>query len=410
MLAAEEQQQKHPSDDSTIPKYRIRSLYKFVPLIELESLQEELDQVFRANGARGNILLAPEGINGTLCYPLTDEDDDSDSDVFWDYLSNHAQLGAVATTAVDGEVRLRPMQTTVTWSNRQVFYRLKIKRKSEIVTLGLPVDAPVVVDPTRLVGQHVAPGPEWDRLIMDPDVLVIDTRNKYEVELGTFEHAVHPNTDHFRQFPDWLHTTFSSPPSETKKKTPKAVAMFCTGGIRCEKATSHVLASGLLPPQVPVYHLEGGILSYLLQKEQDKTPSKFKGECYVFDQRVAVGTTEDGRVTETERYTACFACRRPQSPDDRTHPDYKEGLSCRTCKDARSDRQKLRSEERQRQIQLLDGDQQHFHDPKEIVFEGKLKAEEEAVIVGCNVLVRLDLPRESECGRAEKRLWALTVS
>lgn len=264
----------------------------------------------------------------------------------------------------------------------------------------------------------VPPGKEWDELCDDPDVVVIDTRNKYEYDIGTFENAINPNTDNFRQFPDWLHrfaeackTADDSSESEAEhvhrqkqpcvmnskmsetvnenlhpintvhnarnsnpvpdedlpivRKKPKAVAMFCTGGIRCEKSTSYTIAANVFPKDIPVYHLEGGVLAYL-EAHPDEKQSKWKGECFVFDQRVAV--THGLKPSTT--YHACYGCRRPISLDDMKRPDFVEGVSCRYCKDVASEKQRNRFQERQKQIELsqIKGCR-HIHDPKEVTSE-----------------------------------------
>lgn len=246
----------------------------------------------------------------------------------------------------------------------------------------------------------------------DPDVVVIDTRNKYEYDIGTFENAINPNTDNFRQFPDWLHRfaeackvadsdsegedvdskkqpcVMNSEKSQSAdehvhpinnvnnarnsnpvpdedmpivRKKPKAVAMFCTGGIRCEKSTSYTIAANVFPKDIPVYHLEGGVLAYL-EAHPDEEKSKWKGECFVFDQRVAV--THGLKPSNT--YHACYGCRRPISLDDMKRSDFIEGVCCRYCKDIASEKQRNRFQERQKQVELSQSKGcRHIHDPKE---------------------------------------------
>jgi len=295
-----------------------------------------------------------------------------------------------------------------------------------------------IVNPNGLVGTYVKPGEDWDRLLLDPDVVVIDTRNRYEVEIGTFENAISPDTDNFNQFPQWLQrfsstcqnveshgnnstaltdgqgdehdatvpcnnaeqprlpsqcainsnsisTNYNSPNTRTSNittntnarstkpvpttsmpivtKKPKAVAMFCTGGIRCEKATSYALASKLFPPDVPIYHLEGGILSYLDSHPNADEGSRWKGECFVFDQRVAL----THGLRSSEAYNSCHGCRRPVRREDKIGEDYLQGVYCSQCKGEMTERQKTRFEERERQMELAQElGHTHIHDPKEI--------------------------------------------
>lgn len=263
----------------------------------------------------------------------------------------------------------------------------------------------------------------WDELCDDPEVVVIDTRNKYEIDIGTFEHAISPNTDNFRQFPDWLHRfakacqevdngndgdgvddekkngnekkceidkerqcvinrnctdgtansnstnivqdarNLNPVPEEQMpiiKRKPKAVAMFCTGGIRCEKSTSYTLAAKVFPKDVPIYHLEGGVLAYL-DSHPDENQSKWKGECFVFDQRVSV----THGLKASSKYHICHACRKPIPKEDMQGDDFVEGISCKYCKDIATDKQKARYEERQKQIEIAKKKGTvHIHDPK----------------------------------------------
>lgn len=384
-------------------RVKVLALYKFVqiPNDELEELQKEVDGRLRNGDARGTILLAKEGINGTICYPHSNE-----GDGIIDYLQNHRYFMG--------------LRTRTSFVDSFIFHRLKVKLKKEIVTIGGDNDGPneylepvgemvsCAVDPCKIVGNYVKPGKEWDDLLDDPNVVVIDTRNKYEIEIGTFENAISPNTDNFRQFPDWLHRfakaceAAESNSSDTNercvlnsqkvnldfekersiyfdnmnarnlepvpddempivKKKPKAVAMFCTGGIRCEKSTSYTIAAKVFPPDIPIYHLDGGVLAYL-DSHPDGKQSKWKGECFVFDQRVAV--THGLQPSST--YTACHACRRPITKADMERDDYVKGISCKHCKDGATEEQKLRFKERQKQIELAEKKgMKHIHDAKE---------------------------------------------
>lgn len=293
--------------------HRILALYKFVsPKLEqssLKSLQENLESFCLSQNVLGTLILSTEGINGTICYPSSDKDE-------------------VLTML---QANFPGLRTRLSWDSRCVFPRLRIKIKSQIVTLGN-----IDVDPTAAVGEYIKPGEEWDRLLNDPDCVVVDARNDYEVKLGTFAGAVNPHTNNFNEFPEWLAN------SEALMSS-KKIAMFCTGGIRCEKASS--LAKKLFPDK-PVYHLEGGILAYL--DHVPEAQSTFQGECYVFDKRVAV----THGLRPSEYYVACFACRQPLSPEDREESTYKEGISCKYCVDAATDKQKQRFEDRNRQIEL----------------------------------------------------------
>lgn len=307
--------------------YQILALYKFVtpkiPQEELKPLQQEIETECRNAHARGCILVAPEGVNGTICYPQDDQ-----------VLLNFFQE------------KFPGLRFRVSFDNRPVFTRLKIKIKQEIVTLSCDID------PTQRVGTYVPPGPEWNKLLQDPDCLVIDTRNEYEVRVGTFQNAVNPHTQNFKELPEWME-------QQAQQQKPKSIAMFCTGGIRCEKATSLALASNVFP-NVPVRHLEGGILGYLDTVSEQE--SLYQGECYVFDQRVAV----THGLVPTTKYTQCHACRNPLLWQDKERDDYVEGVSCRYCVDSITEKKRMRQEERQRQIELAEKlGTPHLYDPKE---------------------------------------------
>jgi UPF0176 protein len=385
-------------------RHIVLALYKFVtiPEEEIPSLQIEVDAKLRSINAKGTILLAAEGINGTICYPEKDTGGPS-HDSLQDYLQNHQYFMGLRTRS--------------SYTDSAVFHRLKVKIKKEIVTVGgdasetdeskKPIGymSKCTIDPTKVVGTYVPPGEEWDALCDDPDVVVIDTRNKYEIDIGTFENAINPNTDNFRQFPDWLHRfatackeagsecesesdasqqekkhcVLSSKSERTDnarnpnpvpdeempvvRKQPKAVAMFCTGGIRCEKSTSYTIAANVFPKDIPVYHLDGGVLAYL-DAHPDEKKSKWRGECFVFDQRVAV----THGLKPSSKYNTCHACRRPISTDDMERPDYMKGVCCRYCKDVVTEKQLKRFEERQKQVELAEvKGSLHIHDPKDVL-------------------------------------------
>lgn len=288
----------------------ITTFYLFTPLPDYRDLREPLLDVCLRQGVKGTILLAGEGINGTVAGP--------------------AEGVAAMIAWLRSDERFAALETKESYApeDQKTFYRMKVKLKKEIVTLGVEG-----VDPNRKVGTYVDPA-EWNRLVEDPDVLLIDTRNDYEVELGTFRGAVDPHTASFRQFPEYVEKNLD--PSRHRK-----VAMFCTGGIRCEKATAYMLEKGF----EEVYHLKGGILKYL--EEVPKEESAWQGECYVFDHRVAVN-----HDLVPGSFDLCYACRRPLSEEDRTHPDYRYGVSCHRCIAEFTDDDRLRFAERARQIDL----------------------------------------------------------
>ena len=284
-------------------RYGVLALYQFLPLDQLESLQQQVRSFLEEQEALGTILLATEGVNGTICYPIIDENTTNET-----ILTFFRTLFPPLT------------RTRLSYSDQPVFFRLKVRLKQEIVTLGVPS-----VDLREHRGQYVQPQ-DWDRLTADPDTLVIDTRNDYEVQIGTFAHAVDPQTTSFTEFPAWMERQLASSSSH---KPPKQIAMFCTGGIRCEKATAWVQQqlSSTNNANIPVYHLEGGILAYLATIPPEQ--SSFRGECYVFDQRTAV----THGLEPSHEYTLCKACRKPLSSIDRQHEDHREGSACLYCVD-----------------------------------------------------------------------------
>ena len=335
-------QQPEPTKPAS---FTILAFYKFVSPHwteeDVKNLRQELETFLRKHQVFGNVLLGCEGINGTICYPSsssfsTDQTTDSEKDhAVYQYFSE----------------KFPGISLRLSSDNRYVFHRLRIRIKKEIVTLG--VDS---VDPCQTVGIYVPPGPEWHALLQDPDTLVIDTRNDYEVQLGTFENAQNPHTTSFVEFPAWFE-------AQMEQQRPRRVAMFCTGGIRCVKASSYCLRhSAVAKSNIPVYHLEGGILAYLDQIPASE--SMWRGECFVFDQRTAVG---HGLQPSTQ-YTLCHACRHPLGPADRASPDFVEGISCPYCVQ-RSDKEERRGRyvERQKQCQLSEHTAvPHIHDGKQL--------------------------------------------
>ena len=289
-------------------KIVVAALYKFVTLEDYVALREPLLAVMQEHAVRGTLLLAEEGINGTV---------------------SGSRAGIDALLAwLRRDARLVDVDHKESYCDEQPFYRTKVKLKKEIVTLGVPG-----VDPNKAVGTYVEPH-DWNALISDPEVLLIDTRNDYEVSIGTFEGAIDPKTQSFREFPDYIRAHFD--PARHKK-----VAMFCTGGIRCEKASSFMLSEGF----AEVFHLKGGILKYL--EDVPAQESLWRGDCFVFDNRVTVRHD----LTEGD-YELCHACRQPVSVEQRLSPHYVPGISCPQCWDSLSEKTRASAKERQRQIEL----------------------------------------------------------
>lgn len=286
----------------------ITAFYKFVAVDDTTALRQELLNVCDTAGMWGTILLAPEGINGTVAgtRDATDE--------LFSWLLDDA--------------RFAELESKESYAETLPFRRMKVRLKREIVTFRQPVD------PTAKVGTYVEPS-DWNAVISDPDVLVIDTRNEEEVSLGSFANAVDPGTESFTEFADYV---AGLDPSEHPK-----VAMFCTGGIRCEKASSYMLDQGF----GEVFHLKGGILQYL--EDVDPAESLWRGECFVFDERVTVD-----HDLEPGDYTLCRGCRRALSHDDRNAPGYEEGVSCSNCVDDLQEATADRLRERHRQMKLAE--------------------------------------------------------
>jgi UPF0176 protein len=291
---------------------QVAAFYGFTAMADLTALQQELRALAQQDGVLGTILLAEEGVNGTISGP---------------------DAGVQAVLArLRGLPGLAGLEAKFSRAEQQTFHRLKVRIKREIVTMGCPT-----VKPADQVGTYVPPQ-HWDALIRDPDVLVVDTRNDYEVAVGSFEGAIDPGTASFRDFPAWVEQGLRPLVAE---RQPKAIAMFCTGGIRCEKSTAYLLQQGF----DNVHHLQGGILRYL--EEMPEQGSSWRGECFVFDQRVSVN-----HQLQPGSYSLCHACGLPLAPADRSHSAYREGVSCPNCIDRFSDADRARFEERHRQMQL----------------------------------------------------------
>jgi UPF0176 protein len=289
----------------------VAAFYRFTAMgQDLPALRGRLHSEAEAAGVRGTILLAPEGVNGTICGPEAGVQQ---------VLAQLRQLPG-----------LEQLDAKLSWVNQQAFARLKVRLKREIVTMGCPG-----VKPAEQVGTYVPPA-QWDALIKDPDTIVIDTRNSYEVAVGTFAGALNPGTDSFRAFPQWVEQELKP---LVEQRRPRAIALFCTGGIRCEKATGYLLQQGF----TGVHHLQGGILRYLEDVPAER--STWQGECFVFDQRVTVN-----HRLEPGSHSLCFACGLPLAPAALEHPAYREGVSCHHCIDRFSDADRARFAERQRQF------------------------------------------------------------
>ncbi len=294
--------------------HTIAALYKFVDLPDFESLKAPLQAYCEQQQIKGTLLLAREGINGTIAGPKEGID--------------------AVLTYLRSDPRLADLEHKESWSDeREPFHRMRVRLKKEIVTMGQPNVN------THNTGTYVPPE-AWNALISDPDVVLVDTRNDYEVDIGTFKGAVNPNTVTFREFPAWVQDQSKAGGVLDKQRTRK-VAMFCTGGIRCEKSTAYMKSQGF----DEVYHLQGGILKYLetIPPEQ----SLWEGECFVFDERVSVG-----HGLQPGPYIQCRACRHPLSDEDRASPQYIRGESCPHCWDSKTEEQRERFRERQRQVDL----------------------------------------------------------
>lgn len=288
--------------------FRVAALYRFCRLPHYRDLRAPLAELCCGHGIKGTLLLAPEGINGTVAGTAQAIEE------LMDWLGARPEFAGA-------EVKFST-------ASQMPFHRMKVRLKREIVTMGV-----TEVDPLEGVGAYVEPK-EWNALISDPDTVVIDTRNDYEVGLGTFEGALDPETRTFREFPAWLERN-------RNRLAGKRLAMFCTGGIRCEKATAFMKEQGF----DEVYHLKGGILKYL--EEVPEEESLWEGACFVFDERVSVA-----HGLKEGEHTLCRACRHPLTPEDRASPLYEPGVSCPKCYETRTDEDRARFRERERQAAI----------------------------------------------------------
>ena len=303
--------------------FRVAAFYRFTPIHHPVALRQELLRAGLAAGLRGTVLVADEGVNGTICGSAAG-------------VEGLLELLRCQSGLADLEAR-------TSWSGEQAFHRLKVRLKREIVTMGCaavqltPPPAAEPAAPASRPGTHVPPQ-AWQELIADPTTLVIDTRNSYEVALGSFAGAIDPGLESFREFPQWVDQQLAP---LVAARRPERLALFCTGGIRCEKATAYLRQQGF----EGVHHLQGGILRYL--EEVPPEQSHWQGECYVFDQRVALN-----HRLEPGGFSLCHACGLPLSPADRQLDSYVQGVSCRHCRDRFSDADRARFAERQRQSVL----------------------------------------------------------
>ncbi|MED5411178.1 MAG: rhodanese-related sulfurtransferase [Pseudomonadota bacterium] len=294
--------------NNSSPCVVVAALYRFTKFPDFESFRRPLRELMLEKEVRGTLLLAAEGINGTIAGSR----EAIDSTLAW----------------LREDERFRGLEVKESYVNENPFYRTKVKLKKEIVTMGVEN-----IDPNHIAGTYVD-AMDWNNLISDPEVLLLDTRNKYEVEIGTFKNAVNPETDSFREFPEYVEKNLD--PIKHKK-----IAMFCTGGIRCEKSTAYLKQQGF----DDVYHLKGGILKYLEEVSEENT--LWEGECFVFDNRVTVN-----HQLEQGSYDQCHACRMPITEKDKNREQYQRGVSCHYCFEKQSKEQVKRYAERERQIQL----------------------------------------------------------
>ena len=304
-------------------KWKIAALYKFVKLTNVTSKRVNLQKVCETHNIFGTLILANEGINGTI----TGEPD---------------AIGAILDE-IKKWPEIETLEVKYSLSNNSNFRRLKIKQKKEIVTMGK-----TDLDPEFIKGEYISPK-DWNDFVKREDVLLIDARNEYETMIGHFKDAIDPHTETFTEFPEWISNFIDQNPGDKK------IAMYCTGGIRCEKASSYLKSKGL----EEIYQLQGGILKYL--EEIPEEESLWEGECFVFDQRVSV----KHELIEGN-YTLCYSCQFPVSDDELESSFYEEGVTCNNCYDSISEEQRISRRERQKQI-LLARDRGELHlgrDPK----------------------------------------------
>ena len=290
----------------------IISFYKFVTILNLEELKIQIENICSMFDTKGTILIAPEGINGTI------EGSKNNIKKFLETLKNNKNFSDIIPK--------------YSYSSKDSFNRMKVRLKKEIVTIGN-----TEVNPNKYIGKYIEPN-DWNELISDPNTILIDTRNEYEVAIGTFKGAINPKTKSFRDLPNWIKNNLENEDDDYKDKK---IAMFCTGGIRCEKSTSYLVQKGF----TNVSHLKGGILKYL--ENIPKKKSLWDGECFVFDQRVSVA-----EELKPGSYLMCHGCRMPLKPEDTKLKSYIHGVSCKYCHNKKSAESKKRYADRQKQINL----------------------------------------------------------
>ena len=299
------------TNNSTLDKYIISTFYKFLVLENYKELKIKFDKSFSKTNIKGTILLANEGINGTIA------GSENDLKKFFLYMDKFSQF--------------KDITPKFSSSNKNPFLRMKVRLKKEIVTIGVPE-----VSPSNLVGKYLNVE-EWNEFLNESDSMIIDTRNNYEVSIGTFKNSINPKIKSFRDFPKWVQKNLIYKKVSKKSK----IGMFCTGGIRCEKSTSYLKQLGF----ENVFHLDGGILKYLENVKSDE--NEWKGECFVFDYRVSLNDS-----LEKGEYDMCYACRMPLSKENKKNKHYLKGQSCEYCYDQTTIKQKKRFNEREKQIKL----------------------------------------------------------
>ena len=299
------------TNNSTLDKYIISTFYKFLVLENYQELKIKFDKSLSKTNIKGTILLANEGINGTIA------GSQSDLKKFFIYMDKFSQF--------------KDITPKFSSSNKNPFLRMKVRLKKEIVTIGIPE-----VSPSNLVGKYLNVE-EWNEFLNESDSMIIDTRNDYEVSIGTFKNSINPKIKSFRNFPNWVQKNLIDKKVSKKSK----IGMFCTGGIRCEKSTSYLKQLGF----ENVFHLDGGILKYLENVKSDE--NEWKGECFVFDYRVSLNDS-----LEKGEYDMCYACRMPLSKENKKNKHYVKGQSCEYCYDQTTIKQKKRFNEREKQIKL----------------------------------------------------------
>ena len=299
------------TNNSTLDKYIISTFYKFLVLENYKELKIKFDKSLCKTNIKGTILLANEGVNGTIA------GSESDLKKFFLYMDKFSQF--------------KDINPKFSSSNKNPFLRMKVRLKKEIVTIGIPE-----VSPSNLVGKYLNVE-EWNEFLNESDSMIIDTRNDYEVSIGTFKNSINPKIKSFRNFPNWVQKNLIDKKVSKKSK----IGMFCTGGIRCEKSTSYLKQLGF----ENVFHLDGGILKYLENVKPDE--NEWKGECFVFDYRVSLNDS-----LEKGEYDMCYACRMPLNKENKKNKHYLKGQSCEYCYDQITIKQKKRFNEREKQIKL----------------------------------------------------------